>query len=297
MTIVGQMLNEAGLAILRRAYARQMTALAGSADPALERAFASVPREAFLGPPPWRIVRPQGEIILPDADPVHAYQNVLFALDPGRGVNNGEPALHVEMLAALTVEQGARVLHVGAGAGYYTAILAELATATGVVTAVEVDGTLAASARANLVPWPNVSVVHDDGSTWPASEVDRIYVNAAVTRPAARWVEGLAPGGRLVLPLGVPPETAPPGVPRHAVRGGIVVIERVASGFAAYWLRPAYFVMAEGTLTPGAELDALRRAFARGSAEFIRSLVWGGRPDPARCWVWTPDWALSFDPP
>lgn len=289
--------DDGGLAILRRAFARQVTALAGVSDRRLQAAFATVPREAFLGPPPWRVVRMRQMITLPDSDPVHVYQDVLFALDPARGINNGEPSLHAEMLAALKVEPGSRVVHVGAGSGYYTAILAELATGTGSVTAVELVEALAASAQANLIPWSNVSVVQGDGCAWPEGEADRIYVNAAVTRPAARWIERLAIGGRLVLPLGVPSETVPPGAPRYAVRGGIIVIERVAAGFAASWLRPAYFVMADGAPARDPDIEALRRAFARGSGEFVRSLVWRGEADPARCWVWTPDWALSFDPP
>lgn len=290
------MRGDGGLATLRRAFARQVTALAGVSDRRLQAAFATVPREAFLGPPPWRVVRMRQVVMLPDSDPVHVYQDVLFALDPARGINNGEPSLHAEMLAALKVEPGSRVVHVGAGSGYYTAILAELATTTGAVTAVEVNEALAVEARANLVQWSNVSVISGDGVDWPEGEADRIYVNAAVTRPATRWIERLAIGGRLVLPLGVPSETVPPGAPRYAVRGGIIVIERVASGFAARWLRPAFFVLAEGRLAPGPEVNALRRAFAHGGTEFIRSLVWGERADPARCWVWTPDWALSFDP-
>jgi hypothetical protein len=55
--------GEAALAIARRAYARQMLAVAGAEDAALEEAFATVPR----------------------SDPVLAYQDVLFALAPERG--------------------------------------------------------------------------------------------------------------------------------------------------------------------------------------------------------------------
>jgi protein-L-isoaspartate(D-aspartate) O-methyltransferase len=47
--------DEAALAIVRRAYARQMLAVAGVEDAALEAAFATVRRERFIGPPPWQI--------------------------------------------------------------------------------------------------------------------------------------------------------------------------------------------------------------------------------------------------
>jgi len=86
--------NSEALAIVRRAYAHQILSVAGVADaPGLEDAFASVPRERFLGPP-WRVSRPQGYVTLPSSDTVLAYQDVLFALLPGQGVNNGSPSLH-----------------------------------------------------------------------------------------------------------------------------------------------------------------------------------------------------------
>jgi hypothetical protein len=53
--------GEIDLATVRRAYARQMLAAAGAlGDARLEAAFAAVPREAFLGPPPWWIAHPGG---------------------------------------------------------------------------------------------------------------------------------------------------------------------------------------------------------------------------------------------
>jgi protein-L-isoaspartate(D-aspartate) O-methyltransferase len=49
--------RETELAIVRRAYAKQVMAAAGVDDPQVEAAFASVEREAFLGPGPWAILR------------------------------------------------------------------------------------------------------------------------------------------------------------------------------------------------------------------------------------------------
>ena len=113
------------LATVRRAYARQMLALAGIRDaPRLEQAFATVAREAFLGPPPWRIVAQFGGYhVLPSAEPVLAYQDVRFALAPECGVNNGQPSLHARWLHHAGPRDGDRVAHIGAGTGYYTALL------------------------------------------------------------------------------------------------------------------------------------------------------------------------------
>ena len=62
------------------------------------------------------------------------------------------------MLHHLAVRPGDRVLHIGAGAGYYTAMLAELAGLTGPSWPIEYEERLASAARANLVRWPNVTV-------------------------------------------------------------------------------------------------------------------------------------------
>jgi hypothetical protein len=83
------LLSAAELAIVRRAYARQMLATLGVDNPAIEAAFAAAPREAFPGPPPWTASSPFGGTPpLPGADPVVLYQDLVVALDPARGVNN-----------------------------------------------------------------------------------------------------------------------------------------------------------------------------------------------------------------
>jgi len=108
------------------AYARQMLAHANVRNDRSERLCAIVRREDFLGTDPWRIVqRPSGPP-LPVNDPVYAYQDAAFTLVPERCVNNGSPSLHAKVLDGLAVEPGQHIDHIGAGAGYYTAILAEL---------------------------------------------------------------------------------------------------------------------------------------------------------------------------
>ena len=122
-----------------------------------------------------------------------------MALDPARGVNNGSPSLHAKLLEALGPTPGERIVHVGSGAGYYSAILAELVGRAGQVTAVEFDAALAERAKTFLSGRSNVRIAHGDGSRWPETPADGVYVNFAVARPADRWIEGLAAGGRLVF--------------------------------------------------------------------------------------------------
>jgi protein-L-isoaspartate(D-aspartate) O-methyltransferase len=291
------LLDQKGLAIVRRAYARQMLGVAGVRNDRLERVFATIRREDFLGTEPWLIVRYPPGPALPVNDPVYIYQDVVLALAPERGVNNGSPSLHAKMLNDLAVEPGQHIAHIGAGAGYYTAMLAELTGASGRVTAIEFDVTLAERAHVNLAAWRQVKVISGDGGSALSESVDRSYVNFAVTAPAASWLEHLKPGGKLLFALGVPHPDVRAKFPRHAARGAAFLIDRTANGFPARWLCPAYYVCAEGSLAGGdadAEL-ALYHAFERGGFEFVRSLRWNESIDPMRCWYSTPRWSLGFD--
>jgi len=287
------------LDIVRRAYARQMVGLLGIVNERLENAFAAVPRERFLGPEPWHVRHgPSGYVALPSNDPVYAYQDVLVALKQERGVNNGSPSLHARMMHALDPAVGSTMAHIGAGTGYYSAILAELVGPSGKVIAVEYDPALAEQAQANLAPWPNVDVVQGDGAAWPRSAVDGVYVNFAAERPADPWIERLRPKGHLVFPIGVAGRPRSPGGPRHTVRGGVLLVEKNGSENPVRVVSPASFVCAEGQLAlTEEERERLAAAFDSGGAEFVKTLVWKRPVDPSRCWYAAADWALSYDPP
>jgi protein-L-isoaspartate(D-aspartate) O-methyltransferase len=286
------------LAAHRRTYARRMLRIAGIADAAVEHVFGTVPREDFLGAGPWTILDDVvGAIEVAGDDPRLLYEDVLVVLDPARGLNNGSPSLHALMLHHLGVRPGDRVLHVGAGAGYYTAMLAELAGPQGSVVAVEHDARLAGCARANLHPWPTVTALRGDGADWPNGPVERIYVNCAIADPATRWIDHLSEGGTLVFPLGVPPGRMRGEARRHSGHGAVLVCTRTDAGVAVRHLTPCAFVCAEGSLagTPALR-EALERAFLRGGVEFVRSYR-RPPPSPERCWFWSPDWALCYDEP
>jgi protein-L-isoaspartate(D-aspartate) O-methyltransferase len=290
------LLDQEGLAIVRRVYARQMLGIAGVRNDRLERVFGTIRREDFLGAEPWRIVQRPPGAALPVNDPVYVYQDAVLALAPERGVNNGSPSLHAKMLNDLAVEPGQHIAHIGAGAGYYTAMLAELTGASGRVTAIELDAALAERARVNLAAWSQVQLISGDGGSALAESVDRIYVNFGVAAPAESWIEHLEPGGKLLFALGAPHPDVRARFPRHAAHGAAFLIDRTAHGFAARGLYPAYYVCAEGLLAGDADAElALYRAFERGGFEFVQSLRWNEPTDPMRCWYWTPRWSLSFD--
>src|SRR5205823_4392206 len=136
----------------------------------------------------------------PDADPARVYHNVAIAIDAGRQLFNGQPATLASWLDLLDLAAGSRVLHIGCGPGYYTAVMAHAAGAAGRVLALDVDAPLAAAARRNLAPFPSAEVRHVDGAGAPFEEqFDAILVNAGVTHPLDAWLQALAPNGRMIL--------------------------------------------------------------------------------------------------
>jgi len=191
----------------RRWFAEELRHTAHVRSPAVIEAFASVPREHFAGPGPWRLLSPLGGPdywTTDDADPRRLCHDVLVAIDEKRRLNNGQPSLWAALFDQLGVAPGDRVIHVGAGLGYYSAILAELVGANGNVTAIEIDRGLAERARANLASaWPQAKVLAADGFAFRADEpVDAIVVNAGVSHLALPWLDALkADGGRLLVPL------------------------------------------------------------------------------------------------
>jgi protein-L-isoaspartate(D-aspartate) O-methyltransferase len=170
---------------------------------AIVEAFATVARERFLGPGPWRILPDRRDDYLqtPDDDPRWIYHDVLVAIDHTRGLNNGLPSFWAHNFDQLDLKRDQRVMQVGAGTGYYTAVLAEIVGPNGHVIAVECDGELAERACVNLDPWRQVDVAHDDGRAHDPGEVDVIIVFAGSTHPAPLWLDRLAPGGQLLMPL------------------------------------------------------------------------------------------------
>jgi protein-L-isoaspartate(D-aspartate) O-methyltransferase len=195
----------------RQFYAEEIRFAANVSTPALIEAFASVPRDKFLGPPPWQIgsaartalsmAGAGGIVYQPADDPRSVYHNVVIALDAAREVNNGQPSALACWIDALDLKPGERVYHLGCGVGYYTAIMAEVVGPGGSVTGAEVVPDLAARARENLAGYPNVTVHAGDGAAFDPGAHDAILINAGVTHPHPAWLDRLREGGRLVLPL------------------------------------------------------------------------------------------------
>lgn len=188
----------------RRDFARQMADAAAWNDPRFEQAVLATQREDFLPPPPWLVISPGARTVYGDvtrsADPVDLYGDVLVALDIAKGINNGQPTLHAAWIGKLRPQPGETVVHVGAGMGYYTAILARLVAPGGKVFAYGIEPHLAQAASQNLAAIDNAEVRAADAVTADIPKADTIYVNAGIVAPPLAWLDALKPGGRLVFP-------------------------------------------------------------------------------------------------
>jgi protein-L-isoaspartate(D-aspartate) O-methyltransferase len=270
-------------------FARLVTSSAGTSEATdrLIEAFSTVPREQFVGPGPWKVFASGGFIETPAADPAFLYQDILIALAPERHINNGEPSLHAISLAALNVSKREKIVHIGAGTGYYTAILAALTGKTGTVLAYEIEQDLAQRAATNLSAWTNVSVIQQSGAEGRLPACDAIYVSAGATHPLDTWLDALRPNGRLLFPL-TPKEgaTGAPGL------GGMLLVKRVGdAGYNARFVCRAAFIPCIGARDEETAIK-LSEAFTRGGLQNVRSLWRGTTPD-ATCWCAGNGWWLS----
>lgn len=228
---------------VRHLYGETTAAYARSFAEPLARAFSAVRREDFLPAGPWRIFIPSADgntyVATPSADPIHLYQNVPIALDADEGINNGEPGLHAAWLGAVAPRPGETVLHIGAGRGYYSAILSSLVAPGGKLTAFEIHEELGAAAREHLASFNNVAVVVGDAVTSALQPADVIYVNAGVAAPPLAWLEALQPGGRLIFPS------------RPAEEVGVaLLVTRQSAGYEVRARAPAWFIPCIGASAP-----------------------------------------------
>ena len=269
----------------RAYYAELVTASAGGCDDPILRAFRAIPREPFVGRGPWWVPAGDGYISTPTDDPVFIYQDVVVALDETHGIHNGQPSLHVRCLNAVRPRPGERVIHVGAGSGYYTTILASLVGKNGAISAFEVEPGLATRCKQNLLDWPSVRIHNRSALVPPIGAAEVIYVNAGLPYPPALWLDALRPGGRLIFPL-------TPG----SDWGAMLKITRSDKGYAAEFLGRAIFIPCVAEATEGAA-QALTSAFARGGSEKVRSLRRAPEAPDESCWLAGRDWWLSTAPP
>jgi protein-L-isoaspartate(D-aspartate) O-methyltransferase len=266
----------------RQSYAEELRSLTHMSSPALFAAFAKVPRERFAGPGPWRILGPDKYWTTQSDDPRLLYQNVLIALDEAKGINNGQPSLWALFLDQLGVRAGDQVLHLGCGAGYYSAILAEVAGPEGRVTAIEIDEAIAERARIALAPWPQVNALHGDGARGPFEPADAIVVSAGVTHPLPPWLAAVKLGGKLLFPL----------TPGSGIGAMALLTRKGETSFQAELMFGVQFIPFSGSRDPNLSAQ-LSSALNRDKGAAVRSLRSDAHDKEDSCWLHGEGWCFS----
>jgi protein-L-isoaspartate(D-aspartate) O-methyltransferase len=165
---------------------RQLRRRGISEEPILD-AFRAVPREAFIG-----------------RNNVHlAYGDHPLPIAAGQTIS--QPYIVALMIQAAGIAAGDRVLEVGGGSGYAAAVMSRIASK---VIAVERQHDLVVDARERLkrLGYDNVEIVEGDGTRgWSVgAPYDAILAAASGSHVPRPLVEQLAPGGRIVMPVGDP---------------------------------------------------------------------------------------------
>ena len=157
----------------------------GAASEVVLGAIARVPREVFV---PLELRH-------------RAYEDEALPIDAGQTIS--QPTVVAHMTEALALTPQSRVLEIGTGSGYQSAVLAELASE---VITIERHAMLAEQARETLryLGYDNVRVVVGDGTLGcpDTAPYDAIIVTAAAPVVPTRLADQLSPGGRLVAPVG-----------------------------------------------------------------------------------------------
>ncbi len=203
----------------RERMVREQIERRGVRDPAVLDAMARVPRHLFI----------------PEASRESAYED--GPLPIGQGQTISQPYIVAFMTAAINPDPSDRVLEVGTGSGYQSAVLATIVKE---VFSIEILADLGESARDRLrdLGYENVTVRIGDGHAgWPErAPFDAILVTAAPDEVPPRLLEQLEIGGRLVIPVG--------DREQHLIR-----ITRTREGYDRETLLPVRFV----PMTGGAE--------------------------------------------
>ena len=266
----------------RRLYAEKLCRIDGISSPAILAAFATVPRERFVGPGPWMIQSSGTSRFTEYRDPRHVYRDSLIVLDEAKRLNNGQPSLWAWSFDLLDVHPGDCILHLGCGTGYYTAILAELTGPLGRITAIEIDAELAARAAVALAPWPQVTVLHADGAKGPFEPADVIVVSAGATHPLPAWLAALKREGKLVFPL----------TPMHGSGTMAHLRRKSADLFSAKLEGSVLFVDFAGARDPAVS-NELANALSRDRGAAVRSLRCDVHPRDDTCWLHGDGWCFS----
>lgn len=191
----------------------------GIRDERVLKAIATLPRERFVG----------------DALTHKAYENTALPIGQGQTISQPYMVARMTELLFAHVAESSRILEIGTGSGYQTAVLALMGAK---IFSVERIGSLQWQARRRLsaLDIHGVSMRHGDGWQGWASKgpFDGIIVTAAASEIPKALIEQLVPGGQLVIPIGGDQQE-------------LYVIEKTETGYQQECIEPVRFV----PLVPG----------------------------------------------
>ncbi len=262
----------------------------GAAPDAILEWFRRVPRHHFLDQlylpqtGPARPTRPPVRVTAATSDPAildAIYADSALSIQVVRGVctsSTSQPSLMAQMMADVELTAGDRVLEVGTATGWNAALMAGVVGPGGRVVSLEVDQALAATAARRLAAaeaGERVTVIARDGFDGAAEHApfDALVVTVACPDIPRAWLDQLADGGRLVVPLALPDGSAP-----------LLLLRRQGDHYRGRFLRWTWFVEARGRRWQPwpapleADRDPLLVAL-RGTAERRHALPWGGVGD------------------
>jgi len=177
---------------LRAAMTDLLLAQGAIHDQRVATAFRAVPRHLFVPLVPLEIAYTDDVVLMKRDETGVAISSV------------SQPTVVALMLEQANLQPGHRVLEIGSG-GYNAALLRELVGPAGEVTTIDIDEDVTVRARQSLdaAGYPEVQVLRTDGEFGgpDSAPYDRIVVTVTAWDVAPAWVDQLAPGGRIVVPL------------------------------------------------------------------------------------------------
>ncbi len=199
------------------------------------------------------------------------------------------PSSLAAWLDALELKEGDRVLHVGCGVGYYTAIIAEVVGLSGHVTGVEIVQELALRARKNLAHLNHVEVLQVDAAEYSPQPCDAILINAGVTHPRTAWLDGLRPGGCMLLLLTFAADPDANGM------GFMLKVKHEGERYVARFHSPVMIFPCKGSRDEESN-QRLRDAMKRGTWGLVQSLLREPHEPTDTCWLHGDGFCLSTAP-
>jgi protein-L-isoaspartate(D-aspartate) O-methyltransferase len=218
-------------------YATNVTA--GINDPAVVAAFARVPRTHFVR----TIVDLAGDPVPVTPERVYSDEALVTRVHDGLPTSSSsQPSLMAQMLAALRLRPGHRVLEVGAGTGYNSALIAAITGAPVVSVDVQADVVREAATALARAGVTGVTVVEGDGYLGAPGRgpFDRIIATVGIGGIPPSWLEQLAPGGLIIAPV------------EHGGIQPCLAVTPARGGLAGRGVLRSGFMLAAGRLHPRA---------------------------------------------